>query len=116
MVPHRSEGVVKICRGRGWGPYSRDTFDQGASPEGSIFVGPPETVAAKIAWAVRTLGLSRFQLKYAVGSLPHEQRLESIRLYGTEVTPRVRELLAARPEEHTSEIQSLMRISYALSC
>jgi hypothetical protein len=33
-------------------------------------------------------------MKYAVGSLPHEQRLESIRLYGTEVVPRVRELLA----------------------
>ena len=45
--------------------------------------------------AVRSLGLSRFQLKYAVGSLPHEQRTESIRLYGTEVIPRVRELLAA---------------------
>ncbi len=42
-----------------------------------------------------TLGLSRFQLKYSVGALPHEQRLESIRLYGEEVIPRVRELMAA---------------------
>ena len=52
-------------------------------------------MAQKIAWAMRTLGLSRFQLKYAVGTLPHAERLESIRLYGTEVVPRVRELLAA---------------------
>ena len=44
---------------------------------------------------MRTLGLSRFQMKYAVGSLPHEHRLESVRLYGEEVIPRVRELLAA---------------------
>ena len=95
MFPHQAEAFGRIGRERGWGPYSRDTFDQGASPEGSIFVGSPETVAQKIAWAVRSLGLSRFQLKYAVGSLPHEQRLESIRLYGTEVVPRVRELLAA---------------------
>ena len=51
-------------------------------------------MAAKIAWAMRTLGLSRFQLKYAVGTLPHADRLESIRLYGTEVVLRVRELLA----------------------
>ena len=36
-----------------------------------------------------TLGLSRFQLKYSVGSLPHDQRMESIRLYGEEVVPRV---------------------------
>ena len=65
-----------------------------ASPQGALFVGSPETVAQKIAWAARTLGLSRFQLKYSVGALPHDQRLESIRLYGEEVIPRVRELLA----------------------
>ena len=59
-----------------------------------MFVGSPETVAQKIAWAARTLGLSRFQLKYSVGSLPHDQRMESVRLYGEEVIPRVRELLA----------------------
>ena len=53
-----------------------------------------ETVAQKIAWAARMLGLSRFQLKYSVGSLPHDQRMESVRLYGEEVIPRVRELLA----------------------
>jgi hypothetical protein len=28
--------------------------------------------------------------------MPHEQLMESIRLYGTEVIPRVRELLAER--------------------
>ena len=61
---------------------------------GSLFVGSPETVAQKIAWAMRTLGLSRFQLKYAVGTLPHEQRMESIRLYGEEVVRRVHELVA----------------------
>lgn len=94
MFPHQAEAFGRIGRERGWGPYSREAFEQGASPQGSIFVGSPETVAQKIAWAVRTLGLSRFQLKYAVGALPHEQRLESIRLYGTEVLPRVRELLA----------------------
>ena len=67
-----------------------------SAPDGyTLFVGSPETVAQKIAWAARTLGLSRFQLKYSVGALPHEQRLESIRLYGEEVIPRVRELLAS---------------------
>jgi hypothetical protein len=51
-------------------------------------------VARKIAWAVRTLGLSRFQLKYSVGSQPHAERLSSVRLYAEQVVPRVRELLA----------------------
>lgn len=95
MYPHQAAAFTRIGRERGWGPYTPAQFEQGAGPTGALFVGSPETVAQKIAWAVRTLGLSRFQLKYAVGTLPHEERLESIRLYGTRVAPRVRELLAA---------------------
>lgn len=95
LFPHQAEVVTRIGRERGWGPYSRIAFEQSAAPQGALFVGSPETVAQKIAWAARTLGLSRFQLKYSVGALPHEQRLESVRLYGEEVIPRVRELLAA---------------------
>lgn len=94
LFPHQAELYTRLGRERGWAPYSREAFDEAAGPEGALFVGSPATVAGKIAWACRTLGLSRFQLKYSVGALPHEQRLESIRLYGTQVAPRVRELLA----------------------
>ena len=93
FYPHQAELFTRIGRERGWGPYSRTAFDQAAGPQGALFVGSPETVAQKIAWAARTLGLSRFQLKYSVGALPHAQRLESVRLYGEEVIPRVRELM-----------------------
>ena len=41
-------------------------------------------------------GLSRFDLKYSAGTLPHAALLRSIELYGTEVAPRVHELLAER--------------------
>src|SRR3546814_8173300 len=34
----------------------------------------------------------------------------------TMLTPKVEARLAQRPEEHTSELQSLMRISYAVFC
>ena len=95
MYPHQAAAFTKIGRERGWGPYTSEQFEASAGPTGSLFVGSPETVAQKIAWAIRTLGLSRFQLKYAVGTLPHSERMESIRRYGTEVVPRVRELLAA---------------------
>lgn len=40
------------------------------------------------------LGLSRFDWAYATGRVPHEQRMATIELYGREVIPRVRELLA----------------------
>jgi alkanesulfonate monooxygenase SsuD/methylene tetrahydromethanopterin reductase-like flavin-dependent oxidoreductase (luciferase family) len=60
---------------------------------GSLYVGSPETVAAKLAGAITLLGLSRFDLAYAVGRVPHEQRMTMIELYGRQVIPRVRELL-----------------------
>ncbi len=95
LYPHQAELYTRLGRERGWPAYSREAFEEAAGPQGALFVGSPETVARKIAWACRLLGLSRFQLKYSVGALPHEQRLESIRLYAEEVIPRVRELLAA---------------------
>ena len=64
------------------------------STEGSLYLGSPETVATKIAWVIRLLGLSRFDLAYATGRVPHEQKMATIELYGREVIPRVRELLA----------------------
>ena len=60
-----------------------------------MYAGSPETVAAKIAATVRDLGLARFDLKYSAGTLPHPLMMRSIELYGTEVIPRVRALLAA---------------------
>jgi hypothetical protein len=51
-------------------------------------------VARKIAATVRTLGVSRFDFKYSAGTLPHEAMMRSIELYGREVIPRVRGLLA----------------------
>jgi hypothetical protein len=67
--------------------------------EGSLYLGSVETVATKIAWVIRLLGLSRFDLAYATGRVPHEQKMATIELYGREVIPRVRELLSEPPEE-----------------
>ena len=47
----------------------------------------------KIARTVRLLGLSRFEVKYSAGTLPHDTLMRSIELFGTTVTPRVLELL-----------------------
>jgi hypothetical protein len=50
-------------------------------------------VAAKILGTVKTLGLSRFDLKYANGTMPHDKLMRSIELYGTQVVPLVRDAL-----------------------
>jgi hypothetical protein len=44
---------------------------------------------------MKLLGLSRFDLKYANGTLPHDTLMTSIELFGTEVVPMVRERLAS---------------------
>ncbi|MDQ0645453.1 LLM class flavin-dependent oxidoreductase [Microbacterium murale] len=82
-----------IGKERGWPEYSRARFQNDVGPAGAIYSGSPERVAQKIADTVRTLGVGRFDLKYATGTLGHEQMMRSIELYGTEVIPRVRELL-----------------------
>jgi alkanesulfonate monooxygenase SsuD/methylene tetrahydromethanopterin reductase-like flavin-dependent oxidoreductase (luciferase family) len=95
LWPHFLEQRTKIGGERGWAPPTRAQFDREAGPEGALFVGSPDTVARKIAATARTLSLSRFDLKYSNGPMPHEQMLRSIELIGTRVAPRVQELLGA---------------------
>jgi alkanesulfonate monooxygenase SsuD/methylene tetrahydromethanopterin reductase-like flavin-dependent oxidoreductase (luciferase family) len=96
LWPHYRVMRNRIGAERGWGPTSRDEFDHEIAA-GSLYVGSPETVARKIAATVRALGASRFDLKYSAGTLGHEVMLRSIELYGREVIPRVRELIAELP-------------------
>lgn len=94
FLPHFVPFMNRLGRERGWAPMSEVAARAQLGADGAVYCGSPETVAVKIADTVRTLGVSRFQLKYSFGTLPHERRLECIRLYGEEVAPRVRELLA----------------------
>ena len=83
----------RIGAERGWGPTSRMEFDQEIA-RGSLYVGAPETVAHKIAATARALGLARVDMKYSSGPMPVAAMRRSIELYGREVIPRVRALLA----------------------
>lgn len=94
LWPHFSMMMNRIGRERGWMPMGRDHFEREAGPDGALCVGSPETVARKIANTVRELGLVHFNLKYSNGTMPHDVLMKSIELYGGQVAPRVRELLA----------------------
>ncbi|GAA4389474.1 LLM class flavin-dependent oxidoreductase [Tsukamurella soli] len=94
LFPHFKAGRDRVGRDRGWPPVTRAQFESEVD-HGSLYVGSPDVVAEKIARTVQTLGLSRFDLKYSNGTLPHEQMMRCIELYGTEVIPRVRKLLDA---------------------
>jgi len=94
LWPHYSAFHARIGRERGWPPITRAQFDASTGPEGALFVGAPETVAAKIVDTVKALGLARFDMKYSNGTLPHSKMMRSIELYGTRVMPLVRKSLA----------------------
>lgn len=79
---------------RGWPPLRREEFDAEVA-EGSLYVGSPETVARKMASAIRALDVGRFDLIYSsAGTVTASARLRAVELYGTRVIPLVRDLLA----------------------
>ena len=58
-------------------------------------MGDPDTVAQKMVRHSQALGgLSRITFQMNVAALSHEQLLNSIRLIGEEVVPRVKKLLS----------------------
>jgi probable LLM family oxidoreductase len=91
--PHYKAGMDRIGAERGWPPLTRARYDAEID-HGALHLGGPDTVAQKIARTVTDLGVQRFDLKYSVGTLAHEHLMAAVGLYGTEVVPRVRKLLA----------------------
>jgi probable LLM family oxidoreductase len=91
----------RIGAERGWPPTSRAEFEREVE-SGSLYIGSPETVARKIARAVKTLGVGRFDLIYTSGTQPVSARMRAVELYGTKVIPMVRDILAVsqpQPQE-----------------
>jgi alkanesulfonate monooxygenase SsuD/methylene tetrahydromethanopterin reductase-like flavin-dependent oxidoreductase (luciferase family) len=92
--PHYLEVIRHVSETRGFAIPTEESFTYEVGPQGALYVGSPETVAQKIAQNLTTLGATRFDLKYGMGGLSHEALMTNLELYGTQVIPRVRELLA----------------------
>ena len=82
----------RIGAERGWSPMTRAEFDFEIE-RGSLYVGSPQTVARRIATTVKSLGASRFHMKYSAGTLSHEKITRCIELYGRKVIPMVQEMV-----------------------
>ncbi|WP_426365740.1 LLM class flavin-dependent oxidoreductase [Mammaliicoccus lentus] len=82
---------------RGWPMYSIEKFEQ-EIVHGALFVGSPETVAAKIIKLHEDLGITRFMLHLPVGSMPHEKVMKSIKLLGEKVKPIVDDYMKNKEE------------------
>jgi alkanesulfonate monooxygenase SsuD/methylene tetrahydromethanopterin reductase-like flavin-dependent oxidoreductase (luciferase family) len=92
--PRFVEVIRSVSKTRGFPIPTEESFAREIGPAGALYVGSPETVAQKIAKNLTALGANRFDLKYGMGGLSHEALMTNIELYGTQVVPRVRELLA----------------------
>jgi probable LLM family oxidoreductase len=91
--PRYLQVITRYSRIRGFAIPTEESFMHEIGPHGALHVGSPETVAQKIAQTLTSLGANRFDLKYGMGGLTQEALMTNIELYGTEVIPRVRELL-----------------------
>lgn len=94
FFPPTQAVMSQLGKERGWGPYTRATYDAARSPEGALYVGDPDTVARKIIDLRKNVGITRFMLHVPLGTMPHEDVMRAIELLGTEVAPRVREEIA----------------------
>jgi probable LLM family oxidoreductase len=93
--PYYEKTIRKVAMERGFRVPSFEQFLYDVGPEGALYVGSPETVARKIAATLRTLGASRFDLKYGMNGLPHESLMSCIELFGTKAAPQVRDMMAS---------------------
>jgi probable LLM family oxidoreductase len=92
--PRYLEVIRNVSKTRGFAIPTKDSFLQEIGPHGALYVGSPETVAQKVATNLVALGANRFDLKYGMGGLGQAAIMTNIELYGTQVIPRVRELMA----------------------
>lgn len=90
VYPSYAATMTRIGRERGWPPMTRSQFDAMRRPEGSLVLGDPDTVAAKILRWRDILGITRFML-HNPGLVPHARSLHSIELFGSKVAPIVGE-------------------------
>ena len=92
--PRWRDLITRVAGERGFRIPTEASFEAETGPRGALYVGSPETVARKIATNLRDLDATRFDLKYGMPGLTHDQLMTNIDLYGRQVIPRVRELLA----------------------
>lgn len=86
-----------------WGEMTKVQYLYSLTDEGATIVGNPTHDAAKIIKTIETLDLDRFFLHLPIGSMPHEDVLHAIELYGKEVAPIVRDYFAKKEENQSQD-------------
>lgn len=79
-----------------WQELRYEQYLDQVGSNGAMFVGNPDQVAEKLIRMIEDLGLDRFMLHLPLGSMPHDQVLRAIELFGTQVAPKVRAYFAMK--------------------
>ncbi|VKM58582.1 coenzyme F420-dependent N5,N10-methylene tetrahydromethanopterin reductase-like protein [Streptococcus pneumoniae] len=79
-----------------WQELRYEQYLEQVGSNGAMFVGNPDQVAEKLIRMIEDLGLDRFMLHLPLGSMPHDQVLRAIELFGTQVAPKVRAYFAMK--------------------
>lgn len=88
--PGHAEMFTRIGKERGWPPFRRENFDEQMAPQGSMLIGSPDEVAAKILRHSKALGgISRVTIQMDNAGLTHDQLMKAIELIGEKVSPLV---------------------------
>lgn len=103
FFPSTQYVMNKLGKERGWSPYTRGSFDTARTLEGALYVGDPKTVAEKIIYLRKNVGITRFMLHVPVGSMPHEDVMRAIELLGKKVAPMVRSEVAKWEKQESGE-------------
>ena len=97
FYPGYEQMFGRIGRERGFPAPTRASYDAQRGPTGALFIGDPETVAAKVLQASEDLGgIDRVTLQMTNEILAHDAMLRSVELLGTEVKPRVDAVVGAQ--------------------
>ena len=106
--PYYKEQFEWAAQERGWPSPTYEHF-LAEVDHGSMFVGSPETVAARIAAVIRTLSLRGFDLHYAIGRIPHEQRCSTFAAVVLSMRRRMRLAPLRRPSPRRRTRRTLER-------
>lgn len=93
LWPHYQRTMNRLGSERGWPAASKIRLQAAMGRDGAMLAGSPQTVAEKIVRFSKELGLSRVDIKYSQGTMPHETMMRGIHLLGTEVKPLVLDML-----------------------
>lgn len=79
-----------------WREMTYEQYLVQVGPDGAMFVGNPDQVAEKLIKMIEDLKLDRFMLHLPIGTMPHDEVLKAIELFGTQVAPKIRAYFAMK--------------------